>query len=184
MDDSAGHFENGSNDPAVKCREQVLIPRRPRSLKERWRLPGGPLFYAICVIFLLAVTYTALVKGFGIDLYHRAGGGNLRCTFHNLTGLYCPGCGGTRSTLRLLQLDVVGSILYHPIPVYVSLLAFNYLIRFIFGYLVPDKFPLRLKPPRLRLLYLYIFVALYVVNFAVRNILLFCGIDSLAGLAA
>jgi hypothetical protein len=51
-----------------------LIARRPRSFKEIWRLPGGPLFFAVCVVFLLAIAYTVLSKGFGIDLYSKAGG--------------------------------------------------------------------------------------------------------------
>ncbi len=179
MDNSTGNFENGSNDPAGQRSGQVLIARRPRSFKEIWRLPGGPLFFAVCVVFLLAIAYTVLSKGFGIDLYSKAGGENLRCTFHKLTGLYCPGCGGTRSTLRLLNLDFIGSILLHPIPVYILLLAVNYFVRYIFGYLVPEKCPIRLKPPKLRLLYLFILFGLYMANFALRNILLVCGIDTL-----
>ncbi len=80
MDNSTGNFENGSNDTAGQRGGQVLIARRPRSFKEIWRLPGGPLFFAVCAVFLLAIAYTVLSKGFGIDLYSKAGGGNLRCT--------------------------------------------------------------------------------------------------------
>lgn len=32
------------------------------------------------------------------------------CPFHELTGLLCPLCGGTRAVLRLLEGDVVGSL--------------------------------------------------------------------------
>ena len=31
------------------------------------------------------------------------------CTFHSLTGLYCPGCGGTRCAKSLLRGDLAGA---------------------------------------------------------------------------
>lgn len=40
------------------------------------------------------------------------------CLFRLLTGLYCPGCGGTRAVLALLRGRPLVSVLYHPLPVY------------------------------------------------------------------
>ncbi len=40
------------------------------------------------------------------------------CPFHQLTGLYCPGCGGTRSAISLLHGHPIISIHYNPIVVY------------------------------------------------------------------
>ncbi|MWV46306.1 DUF2752 domain-containing protein [Paenibacillus sp. HJL G12] len=37
------------------------------------------------------------------------------CIFHELTGLYCPGCGITRVVLSLLSLDVVQAFRYNPL---------------------------------------------------------------------
>ncbi len=43
---------------------------------------------------------------------------NSECAFHQMTGLYCPGCGGTRAFYALLDGDLVRSLLYHPIVAY------------------------------------------------------------------
>ena len=39
--------------------------------------------------------------------------GRIPCLFHELTGFYCPGCGGTRAVLALLAGHPVLSFLYH-----------------------------------------------------------------------
>lgn len=36
------------------------------------------------------------------------------CSFKNLTGLPCPGCGMTRACLCLMRLDFAGAIYYNP----------------------------------------------------------------------
>lgn len=38
--------------------------------------------------------------------------------FHMLTGLYCPGCGGTRAVRSLLKGDLWMSFRYHPLVLY------------------------------------------------------------------
>ena len=37
------------------------------------------------------------------------------CFFYVLTGLYCPGCGVTRMSVALLQLDFERAFYYHPV---------------------------------------------------------------------
>ncbi len=43
---------------------------------------------------------------------------NTSCFFHELTGLYCPGCGGTRAFIALMEGDLARSFFYHPIVLY------------------------------------------------------------------
>lgn len=40
------------------------------------------------------------------------------CSFYSMTGIMCPGCGGTRALRFLLKGDVVRSFLYHPFVLY------------------------------------------------------------------
>lgn len=42
------------------------------------------------------------------------------CLFHLLTGLYCPGCGGTRAVWYLLHGQILKSIQYHPLVPYTA----------------------------------------------------------------
>ncbi len=44
------------------------------------------------------------------------------CTFHRVTGYYCPGCGITRACFALAGGQVLKSILYHPLPLYLLIL--------------------------------------------------------------
>lgn len=37
------------------------------------------------------------------------------CVFHEVTGLFCPGCGITRALVSLLSLDLMQSFRYHPL---------------------------------------------------------------------
>ncbi len=40
------------------------------------------------------------------------------CLFHAVTGLYCPGCGGTRAVQVLFEGKFLLSFFYHPIVPY------------------------------------------------------------------
>ncbi|MBO7680465.1 MAG: DUF2752 domain-containing protein [Thermoguttaceae bacterium] len=57
-----------------------------------------------------------------------------RCPFRSLTGLYCPGCGSTRSIHALLTGNWRASLAFHPLllpilPLLPLLMARNYLAR-------------------------------------------------------
>ena len=110
-----------------------------------------------------------------LDLLSHVGG----CVFHKLTGLYCPGCGGTRAVHSLLAGDIPGSIYFHPLVVYgVAALLFiivGWTVRLVRNRTGRDSRPYRFPDWTL-------WGALIVigVNFFIKNgALLFFGIDLL-----
>ncbi len=48
---------------------------------------------------------------------------SLPCLFRLFTGLYCPGCGGTRAVLALLSGNIRKSFFYHPFVPYMAAAA-------------------------------------------------------------
>lgn len=59
-------------------------------------------------LIVLVLLYLMLFKLFKVGI---------PCIFHELTGLYCPGCGITRSLTSLLTLDVYQAIRYNALVV-------------------------------------------------------------------
>ncbi len=98
------------------------------------------------------------------------------CPFYKLTGLYCPGCGGTRAVKFFLQGRLLTSFRFHPLVLY-GVLAFGaefllFLTRQITG---KDKTYWRYEKELA-----YGAVAVVIVNFFVKNSLLIgWGIDLL-----
>jgi len=90
------------------------------------------------------------------------------CIFHSLTGLYCPGCGGTRAVRTLLQGDLRMSVQYHPLVLYTVIAVLSeVIIRFLSK---KRKHPLDHKK-RERILIL-IGAAIVVINWIFKNYML------------
>lgn len=105
-------------------------------------------------------------------LYHIL---TLPCPFHKVTGYYCPGCGGTRSVYLLLHGHFLWSTLYHPLVPYVTILVLYSMLHILYDHLRPTGHP----PYRFRNAYLYIGIAILVVQCLVKNIALYYGYDIL-----
>ncbi len=125
--------ENTVDDRLVpcRCRAEAAFPRRRR------------IFLCVGLILVLAllVTCAAFLRNDGGTLVFRLGEENIPvlslipgCPFHALTGLYCPGCGSTRSIHALLTGNWRASLAFHPLvlpilPLLPLLMARNYLAR-------------------------------------------------------
>lgn len=50
------------------------------------------------------------------------------CLFHTLTGLYCPGCGGTRALSYMLSGHLIKSFYHHPIVLYAAIFGIPFIL--------------------------------------------------------
>ena len=98
------------------------------------------------------------------------------CVFHEFTGLYCPGCGGTRAVRFLIRGNVEKSFIYNPIVLYTVIATFIF-----FAFVVKYKISGRcLNKDKIILPMLYIGVVIMLLNWVVKDwFLVFRGIDLL-----
>lgn len=92
------------------------------------------------------------------------------CFFWKYLGIYCPGCGGTRSLIAFLQGRFVESLWYHPLIVYGAVLYFGFMV----SHTLAGLHLFGLKGMKFRAGYLYGALALVVINFILKNVLKFC----------
>lgn len=87
------------------------------------------------------------------------------CFFHELTGLHCPGCGGTRALHQLLH-GHVATALHSNALLVISLPLFAWLgVRFAVGKVRPPLAARSVSPK-----WLWLFLALAIVFAVLRNL--------------
>jgi len=90
------------------------------------------------------------------------------CVFWKLLGVYCPGCGGTRAVLALLQGKFLLSLWYHPIVMY-TVVMFG-------GFMLTNTLErlhiLRIKGWKFHEWHLYVALVVIIVNWILKNVLL------------
>lgn len=95
--------------------------------------------------------------------------GRLPCIFKEITGFYCPGCGGTRSVLALCSGNVIKSFLLHPfVPVFLIELFIVVLRRIKTGKLF-------ISNPETVIVF-----SVLILQWIVKNAFLLAGIDIIA----
>ena len=90
------------------------------------------------------------------------------CWVHKRSGIYCPGCGGTRAFFAILQGDFIASFFYHPVVLYMGILYAVFMLRGAVHFLSKEKIPFM----KFRLGYIYVAVGITIVQFLVKNICL------------
>ncbi len=133
----------------------------------------------ILLIFLplnILLLAAALIYGAYVEYYMDMGELAFDCFFYENTRIYCPGCGGSRSLVYLLRLDLLNSLKFYP-PLIPTLLIIIYLdFSALLSFIKNSEGPLKKFNPNL----LIIIPVLILLNFFVRNVLLFLGIDILS----
>lgn len=93
------------------------------------------------------------------------------CSLHSMTGLYCPGCGGTRACYALMQGRILDSIIMHPMVFYLAAGYVIYMLSYLLDILTKGKIRGCYFCPY----YWYIGVGILLVQFVVKNIALLAG---------
>lgn len=120
-----------------------------------------------------AAVLAGVTKGFPMQMKIFS----LPCIFWELTGYYCPGCGGTRACAALFRGEIVRSFLCQPVVVYTAVVFAWYMISHTIEYLTRGRLAVGM---RYRDLYLYLAAAIILIQWVVRNLLkLVWGIDIL-----
>ncbi len=94
------------------------------------------------------------------------------CMLHQLTGLYCPGCGGTRAVMALMEGRWVSSFFYHPVVLYSFLLAAYFMVTNSLQFMSRHKWKIGM---RYRDRYLYLMIGILGVNWVVQNLFIITG---------
>lgn len=99
------------------------------------------------------------------------------CMLHELTGYYCPGCGGTRAVLSLLDAELLQSFIYHPFVLYAAVICSWFMV---------SQTVERVSRGRIRIgmhfreIYLWIALGIILINFLIKNLsLLIWNVDLL-----
>lgn len=72
--------------------------------------------YLILSILSAFIVSAFLIIYFGFPTFFDAH--DMPCFWHAISGLYCPGCGGTRAVIWLFTGHPILSFIYHPLPIY------------------------------------------------------------------
>lgn len=117
------------------------------------------------VFLIIAVAAYLLIRFAHIPL----GSLLLPCLVHELTGFYCPGCGGSRAVSLLLKGDFLKSLYYHPIVLYGMILYSWFMISNTIERLSKGRFHIGMH---YKDRYVHIAVVILVLNFIIKNAVL------------
>ncbi len=125
------------------------------------------VFLCLLPIFFIGVTQISILRGFVFK----------PCVIYDATGLFCPGCGGTRSVIALLTGHPIKSFFLHPFVIYFAICFSMFFISQTLSRLTKGRF----KGVNYRNVYVYIGIGIILVQWFIKNlILLTLGINCLS----
>ncbi|MBQ7336920.1 MAG: DUF2752 domain-containing protein [Clostridia bacterium] len=136
------------------------------------------LFSALQFLAVAAVVFAFLYRAYLDTL---PGQGRLSaCPMHDWVHLYCPGCGGTRAMVALFRGQIVHSLLCNPLSAYIVAGFAVFDVRAAVALVRREERVFHFSIP-----YFWVMLAIAVLNFVLRNVLLVSiGLDYLGDLAA
>ena len=106
-----------------------------------------------------------------IELWNFMNRQGFPCLFRGLTGLYCPGCGGTRAFMYLCQRQIRKSLYYHPLIPYMAAVLVGEGALWLMARKKGREKELK-RPYELEV---YVGIGIALVNWAVKNLVLVAG---------
>lgn len=95
------------------------LPGMETTMKSFQEYSANSIFYRIGLILLIPLIVLCILRNTGnlqlTDFLYP-------CLFYRISGLCCPGCGGTRAVQALLKGDFISCFLYHPVVLYAATL--------------------------------------------------------------
>ena len=163
-------FKKGNKANNVTKRalpEGVLFPynqrggyMKPFDLKTQKQYFIAMLTSAVVIIFAIMMMYV-----WRVNLLTFFPG----CLFKEVTGYDCPGCGGTRAVVALLQGHTLESFCYHPIVPYTVTLQMAVIISGCLRKWTTYTHTFLLRP-----VHFYAFIVLLIANFFIKNLMRAC----------
>lgn len=123
---------------------------------------------------LYIVGWCILAALFLLGIFLRVTGMNLSellgpCALHRLTGLYCPGCGGTRAMKALFAGDFLQSFVYHPFVPFIAIFGTWFMLSQTVERISHGNVKIAMH---FREVYMWMALGIITINFLVKNLAL------------
>lgn len=121
--------------------------------------------YYVCLgLWIIGLTVYGILQALGISITKLS---LYPCVMLTLSGMYCPGCGGTRAVECLLEGRLLQSLIYHPLVPYTAVLTICCIFSHTLNLLTRGK----VRAMRFRAIYLYVMLIILVVQWIGKNVL-------------
>ena len=140
------------------------IQNKTRTTEDDLYLSGWLIFLAV----LFICGWRHLHAAVEITSFLRILGFGSPCKIHELTGFYCPGCGGTRSVIALFHGHFLVSAVDYPLTVYTAILYLWFMISQTIQRVSRGKYGIGL---RWRSGYLWVALAILLIHFVLKNVI-------------
>lgn len=125
------------------------------------------IFYIIGLVLAGGLITAAILQAADILVLTDIG---MPCSFRSVTGLYCPGCGGTHAVCSLAKGDILQSFWEHPFVPYTALC---FLIFLVWNTIVTIEGGRKLPFFHFHTAYVYIGISILLIQWIIKNIMLF-----------
>lgn len=132
-------------------------------MKKKLTLEDELYFVGVC-FFVFAVICAYVFLKFILPIMPE-----VPCFFWKVFGAYCPGCGGTRALINMLQGRFLKSLWYHPLIMYCVVVYGWFMISHTLRKLHIIKNGMKYRDG-----YMYGALAVIAINFVLKNVLKFC----------